>query len=198
MSAQHWSEGVHEAFATHRVALVPYSHWNVRPTGGEGGATAELTLVGAGGACQHFSGLVAEVVQPSRLKCPSACAFFIVGGKGARFVVFGTAAEDPEISARQIVDKLQRRGAVAEALPVEHGVVTRWTPAIEALVTPDIDDSLDDFQITCAWVFRSDSSLIYSACWPEPDRMLPPPRAKFSRWPALKRQYCESRAEIDV
>ena len=33
---------------------------------------------------------------------------------------------------------------MAEPLPVEQGVVTRWTPAIEALVTPDIDDSLDE------------------------------------------------------
>ncbi|KQV88999.1 hypothetical protein ASC91_10130 [Pelomonas sp. Root1237] len=42
----------------------------------------------------------------------------LAGGKGARFVVFGTASEDPEASAKQIVDLLQRRGAVAEALPV--------------------------------------------------------------------------------
>jgi cyanophycinase len=42
----------------------------------------------------------------------------LAGGKGARFVVFGTASEDPEASAKQAVDLLQRRGAVAEALPV--------------------------------------------------------------------------------
>ena len=42
----------------------------------------------------------------------------LAGGKGARFVVFGTASEDPEASAKAIVDLLQRRGAVAEALPV--------------------------------------------------------------------------------
>ena len=42
----------------------------------------------------------------------------LAGGKGARFVVFGTAAEDPEASAKQVVEQLQRRGAVAEALPV--------------------------------------------------------------------------------
>ncbi|WP_162245957.1 MULTISPECIES: cyanophycinase [unclassified Roseateles] len=42
----------------------------------------------------------------------------LAGGKGARFVVFGTASEDPEASAKQVVDLLQRRGAVAEALPV--------------------------------------------------------------------------------
>jgi len=42
----------------------------------------------------------------------------LAGGKGSRFVVFGTASEDPEASAKQAVDLLQRRGAVAEALPV--------------------------------------------------------------------------------
>jgi cyanophycinase len=42
----------------------------------------------------------------------------LAGGKGARFVVFGTASEDPEASARQAVELLQRRGALAEALPV--------------------------------------------------------------------------------
>ena len=42
----------------------------------------------------------------------------LAGGKGARFVVFGTASEDPEASAKAIVDLLQRRGAVAESLPV--------------------------------------------------------------------------------
>jgi cyanophycinase len=42
----------------------------------------------------------------------------LAGGRGARFVVFGTASEDPEASAKQVVELLQRRGAVAEALPV--------------------------------------------------------------------------------
>ncbi len=42
----------------------------------------------------------------------------LAGGKGARFVVFSTASEDPEASARVVVELLQRRGAVAEALPV--------------------------------------------------------------------------------
>lgn len=42
----------------------------------------------------------------------------LAGGKGSRWVVFGTASEDPEFSARQAVELLQRRGAVAEALPV--------------------------------------------------------------------------------
>lgn len=41
----------------------------------------------------------------------------------------------------------------------------------------NIDDSLEDFRITCAWVFKPDATLLYSACWPEPDRMLPSPLA---------------------
>lgn len=42
----------------------------------------------------------------------------LAGGKGARFAVFATAAGNPERSAAQIVDALNRRGAVAEAIPV--------------------------------------------------------------------------------
>lgn len=42
----------------------------------------------------------------------------VAGGPGARFVVFGTASEDPVASAAGAVKQLQRRGAVAEALPV--------------------------------------------------------------------------------
>jgi cyanophycinase len=42
----------------------------------------------------------------------------LAGGRGAKFVVFGTASDDPEASAKQVVEILQRRGAVAEALPV--------------------------------------------------------------------------------
>jgi signal transduction histidine kinase len=39
----------------------------------------------------------------------------------------------------------------------------------------NIDDSLEDFHITCAWVYKPDGSLIYSACWPEPDKPLESP-----------------------
>lgn len=42
----------------------------------------------------------------------------LAGGRGARFVVFGTASEDPESSAKQAADNLQKRGAVVEILPV--------------------------------------------------------------------------------
>ncbi|OYU85918.1 MAG: hypothetical protein CFE45_25255, partial [Burkholderiales bacterium PBB5] len=40
------------------------------------------------------------------------------GGPGARWVVLGTASEDPTASAAGAVKQLQRRGAVAVALPV--------------------------------------------------------------------------------
>ena len=44
---------------------------------------------GAGGACQHFGGLVAEVVSHPCLICSPACVLFIVGGEGVRFGLFG-------------------------------------------------------------------------------------------------------------
>lgn len=40
------------------------------------------------------------------------------GGRGARFVVFATAAANPERSAAQIVEALNRHGARAEPIPV--------------------------------------------------------------------------------
>jgi len=40
------------------------------------------------------------------------------GGRGARFVVFATAAANPERSAAQIVEALNRHGALAEPIPV--------------------------------------------------------------------------------
>ncbi len=42
----------------------------------------------------------------------------LAGGKGAKFVVFGTAAGNPARSAQAIIDALQQRGAVAEHIPV--------------------------------------------------------------------------------
>ncbi len=61
----------------------------------------------------------------------------LAGGKGARFVVFGTASEDPEGSARHAIEHLQRRGAVAEALPVAPllgGVDLKKAVSDEALI----------------------------------------------------------------
>ncbi len=42
----------------------------------------------------------------------------LAGGPGARYVVFATAASNPARSAAQIVGALNRRGAMAEAIPV--------------------------------------------------------------------------------
>ena len=42
----------------------------------------------------------------------------LAGGPGARFVVLGTASEDPEASGRWVARLLTRHGAVAEVLPV--------------------------------------------------------------------------------
>ena len=40
---------------------------------------------------------------------------------------------------------------LADALPAESGVIQRFTPTIEALVTPDIDAALDDKQAKAAF-----------------------------------------------
>lgn len=40
------------------------------------------------------------------------------GGKGSRWVVFGTASENPDKTGRRITELLERRGASAENLPV--------------------------------------------------------------------------------
>jgi len=42
----------------------------------------------------------------------------LAGGRGARFVVFGTASGDPERSAARVVSLLESHGAEAESLPV--------------------------------------------------------------------------------
>lgn len=40
------------------------------------------------------------------------------GGKGARWVVFGTASQSPDRTARRLMAALEKHGAVAEAIPV--------------------------------------------------------------------------------
>jgi cyanophycinase len=42
----------------------------------------------------------------------------LAGGRGAKFVVFATASDDPEKSAASIIANLTRHGAVAEHVPV--------------------------------------------------------------------------------
>ncbi len=58
----------------------------------------------------------------------------LAGGKGARFVVFGTASEDPVGSAKDAVNSLNKRGAVAEALPVSP--LLKDVPIAQAVTDP--------------------------------------------------------------
>lgn len=58
----------------------------------------------------------------------------LAGGKGARFVVLGTASEDPVGSAKDAVDSLTKRGAVAEVLPVSP--MLKDTPIDQAVKDP--------------------------------------------------------------
>jgi cyanophycinase len=56
------------------------------------------------------------------------------GGKGARWVVFGTASEYPDKTARRIGDLLEARGAVAESLPVAPQL--KWVDLDKAVRDP--------------------------------------------------------------
>jgi cyanophycinase len=56
------------------------------------------------------------------------------GGKGARWVVFATASETPDKTGRRIADLLERRGAVAEQLPVAPAL--KWVDLDKAVRDP--------------------------------------------------------------
>ncbi len=56
------------------------------------------------------------------------------GGKGARWVVFGTASENPDKTGRRLADLLERRGAVAEVIPVAPQL--RWVDLDKAVRDP--------------------------------------------------------------
>ncbi len=56
------------------------------------------------------------------------------GGKGSRWVVFGTASETPDKTSRRIADLLERRGAVAEQLPVAPAL--KWVDLDKAVRDP--------------------------------------------------------------
>jgi cyanophycinase len=60
------------------------------------------------------------------------------GGKGARWVVFGTASENPDKTARRISELLERRGAVAESLPV--APMLKWVDLDKAVRDPALLD----------------------------------------------------------
>ncbi|HSI46778.1 MAG TPA: cyanophycinase [Ideonella sp.] len=58
----------------------------------------------------------------------------LAGGRGSRWVVFGTASENPDKTARRIGDLLERRGAVAEQLPVAPAL--KWVDLDKAVRDP--------------------------------------------------------------
>lgn len=58
------------------------------------------------------------------------------GGKGARWVVFGTASETPDKSGRRAAELLEKRGAVAESLPVAPQL--RWVDLDKAVRDPQL------------------------------------------------------------
>lgn len=62
------------------------------------------------------------------------------GGKGARWVVFGTASESPDKTARRIGDLLEARGAVAESLPVAPQL--KWVDLDKAVRDPALLDTV--------------------------------------------------------
>lgn len=60
------------------------------------------------------------------------------GGKGARWVVFGTASEAPDKAGRRAAELLERRGAVAESMPVAPAL--KWVDLDKAVRDPQLLD----------------------------------------------------------
>jgi cyanophycinase len=60
------------------------------------------------------------------------------GGKGSRWVVFGTAAESPDKTSRRLADLLEKRGAVAEVIPV--APMLKWVDLDKAVRDPALLD----------------------------------------------------------
>jgi len=58
------------------------------------------------------------------------------GGKGARWVVFGTASETPDRAGRRAAELLQKRGAIAEPLPV--APLFHWVDLSRAVRDPQL------------------------------------------------------------
>jgi cyanophycinase len=56
------------------------------------------------------------------------------GGKGSRWVVFGTASENPERTARRVAELLEHSGAVAQTLPVAPQL--KWVDLDKAVRDP--------------------------------------------------------------
>lgn len=62
------------------------------------------------------------------------------GGKGARWVVFGTASETPDRAGRRAAEMLEKRGAIAEPLPV--APLFRWVDLTRAVRDPQLLDQV--------------------------------------------------------
>lgn len=58
------------------------------------------------------------------------------GGKGARWVVFGTASETPDRAGRRAAELLEKRGAVAESMPVAPQL--KWVDLDKAVRDPQL------------------------------------------------------------
>ena len=56
------------------------------------------------------------------------------GGKGSRWVVFGTASQTPDKTARRLADLLEQRGASAEIIPVAPQL--KWVDLDKAVRDP--------------------------------------------------------------
>lgn len=66
------------------------------------------------------------------------------GGKGSRWVVFGTASENPDKTARRLADLLEKRGAVAEVVPV--APMLKWVDLDKAVRDPALLDLVKSAQ----------------------------------------------------
>lgn len=66
------------------------------------------------------------------------------GGKGARWVVFGTASEVPDRAGRRAAELLERRGAVAESMPVAPQL--KWVDLDKAVRDPALLDLVQNAQ----------------------------------------------------
>ncbi|HEV8691590.1 MAG TPA: cyanophycinase [Ideonella sp.] len=60
------------------------------------------------------------------------------GGRGARWVIFGTASETPDKAGRRAAEMLEKRGAVAESMPVAPQL--KWVDLDKAVRDPQLLD----------------------------------------------------------
>lgn len=66
------------------------------------------------------------------------------GGKGSRWVVFGTASTTPDRTARRLAELLEQRGAVAETLPVAPQL--KWVDLDKAVRDPALLETVRSAQ----------------------------------------------------